>query len=103
GVAEVVDVLALGEARARLGLDGDDSEVLRLPRELLLEEREGEAAEVRAAADASDEDVGAVTGELELLLGLETDHRLVHEDMVQDGAERVLRVLPLSRLLHRLR
>ena len=103
GVAEVVDVLALGEARRRLGLDGDDSKVLPPPAQLVLEEGEREPAEVRAAPDAADEDVRAVARHLELPLGLQPDDRLVRQHVVQHRAERVLRVLPLGRLLDRLR
>src|SRR5439155_15022184 len=101
-VTEVVQVTPLGETRGRHRLDGDDARI-RLPRQLVRDEREGEAAEVRAAADASDEDVGAFARELELLLGLETDDGLVHEDMVEHGPERILRVLARRRIFDRLR
>src|SRR2546427_12633665 len=50
-VAEVVDVLALREARTGAGLDSDHAELLVLAGELVGDEREGEAREVRAAAD----------------------------------------------------
>src|SRR6266480_2359960 len=96
-VAEVVDVLALREARTGARLDGDDAELLALAGELVGEEREGEAREVRAAADAADEDVGLRVRLLELLAHLEADDGLVHEDVVEHAAERVLRVVARRR------
>src|SRR3990170_709304 len=101
-VAEVVHVLALGEARAGAGLDGDHAELLLLAGELVGDEGEGEAREVRAPADAADEHVGLVVGLLELLAGLEPDHGLVHQDVVEHAPERVLGVVPRRRVLDRL-
>ena len=40
-------------------------------------------------------------GQHELLLGLEADHGLVQQDVVEDGAERVVRVRPGGRVAHR--
>src|SRR2546426_11516633 len=96
-VAKVVDVLALREARTGARLDGDDAELLPLAGELVGEEREGEAREVRAAADAADEDVGLRVRFLELLLHLEADDGLMHEDVVEHAPQRVLRVLARER------
>src|SRR5207249_9653315 len=100
GVAEVVDVLALGEARAGGRLDGDDPHLLVLAGELVGRERERETGEVRAAAGAADDDVRGVVGLLELLPGLLPDDRLVHQDVVQHAAERILRVVAGRRLFH---
>ena len=104
GVAEVVDVGALGEARARLGLDGDDAQVLPLAGELVLEEREGEAAEVRAAADAADQDVGPVARPCSSCFCASSPMTVwCVRTWFSTEPERVLRVLALGGLLHRLR
>ena len=50
-------------------------------------------AEVRAAAGAADHDVRLLAGHRHLLDRLLPDHRLVQQDVVQDAAQRVLRVL----------
>ena len=49
--------------------------------------------EVRAATGAADEDVRVVLGLVHLHLRLFADHGLVHQDVVEHRAERVLRVL----------
>ena len=64
----------------------------RLPVDLLLGEGDDEAAEVAAAADAADEDVGLLAQERELLEGLLADDRLVQEDVVEHRAEGVVAV-----------
>ena len=46
---------------------------MSLAGELVAEEGEGQAGEVAAAADAADDDVGEIVGQLELLLGLQAD------------------------------
>ena len=46
---------------------------------------------------ASDNNIRIIAGKLELLLGLEPDHGLVHEDAVEDRAERVLDARRLDR------
>src|SRR5204862_7809985 len=76
-VAEVVDVLALREARAGARLDGHDAELRALAGELIGKKRKGEAREVRAAADAAHEDVRLRVRLLELLAHLEADDGLV--------------------------
>src|SRR5204862_422830 len=101
-VTEVVDVLALREARTGARLDGDDAELLPLAGELIGKKRKGEAREVRAAADAAHEDVRLRVRLLELLSHLEADDGLVHEDVVEHAAERVLRVVARRRVLDRL-
>ena len=102
GVAEVVDVPALGEAGARGRLHRDDADLLVLAGELVGREGEGQACEVGAAARAADHDVGGVVGLLELLPGLEADHGLVHEHVVEHAAQRVLRVVAGGGIFHRL-
>ena len=58
-----------------------------------------EPGEVRAAAGAADDDVRVVLGLVHLHLRLFADHGLVHEDVVEDRAERVLRVVARRRRL----
>ena len=91
GVAEVVAVLALGQARAGRRLDAADRRV-HPPGELLAQEREREPAEVRAAAGAADEQVGRLADLGQLQQRLLADDRLVHQHVVEHAAERVARV-----------
>ena len=59
-------------------------------------------AEVRAAAAAADHDVGPLlAGQGQLLLGLEADHRLVQQHVVEHRPERVVGVLTARRVAHR--
>ena len=71
-------------------------------RRRLADERERQPGEVRPSAGAADHDVGVVVRELELGLGFLTDHGLVHQHVIQDGAQGVLRVLAWSGGLDRL-
>ena len=57
--------------------------------EFVAEEGEGEAGEVAAAADAAEDHVGKIADELELLLRLQADHRLVQQDVVEHAAQGV--------------
>ena len=100
-VAEVVGEEAARERRAGGRLAGEDVDVAA--RDLLAQEREREPGEVRAAADAADDDVREGAGLLHLRQGLLPDHRLVQEDVVQHRPERVRRVLALRCVLDRLR
>src|SRR5919112_162323 len=59
GVAEVVSVAALRKRGARGRLDGHDARALPVL-QVLADEREGYAAEVRAAPDAADDHVGVL-------------------------------------------
>jgi hypothetical protein len=102
GVAEVIDVVALGEAGAGGRLHRDDADFLVSAGELVGREGERQAGEVGAAARAADDDVGGVVGLLQLLLGLQADHRLVHEHVVEHAAQRVLGVVPGGGVLDRL-
>jgi hypothetical protein len=66
------------------------------------DERQGDPAEVRPAAAGADDDVRQpFAGQLELLLGFEADDGLVEQDVVEDGAERVVRVRPAGRVADR--
>ncbi len=63
------------------------------PRSTRAHEREGKAGEVGAAADAADDHVGLLAGELHLQRRLLPDHGLVQQHVVQHGAERVVGVI----------
>ncbi len=77
-VTEVVVEPTLGERRARRRLDRDEAH------RRVLHERQRQPAEVRATATRRDDDVGQpFTRERELLLGLEADHRLMEQHVVQ--------------------
>src|SRR5437870_9076336 len=95
-VCEVVPVFPL-EVRGRSTLRRDEADPLAVER--VREEREGETSEVRSAAEAGDHEVRILTDLLELTLGLEADDRLMEEDMVQDGAEAIDRLLIAPRVL----
>src|SRR2546426_7922551 len=99
-VCEVVPVFPL-EVRGRRTLGRDEADPLAVER--VREEREGEASEVRSAAEARRHQVRILTDLLELTLGLEADDRLMEEDMVQDGAEAIDRLLITARVLESLR
>ena len=101
GVAEVVGVGALGEAGARRRLDRayDGGHPAR---PLLAQEREGEAAEVGAAAGASDEEVGGLSDHRQLQQRLLPDHGLVQQHVVEHAAEGVVGVGALRGDLDRL-
>ena len=90
-VAEVVAVLAAAHRGAGVRLAGHEADVLA--GELVAHEREGQAGEIAAAADAADDHVGKSSTSSNLLLGLQADDRLVQHDVVQHAAERVLRVV----------
>ena len=69
-----------------------------------VDERQRDAAEVRAAAARRDHDVGPrLAGQRELLLGLEADDRLVQEHVVEHRAERVVGVVAADRVARRRR
>ena len=91
-VAEVVLEFAAREFRASFGLHGDHADFLPFG-EVLLQEREPDAGEVAAAAEASDHHVGLGIGHLHLLHGLLSDDRLVQHHVVQDAAQAVARIL----------
>jgi hypothetical protein len=99
-VAEVVGIRALGQRRARLRLDRP-YDGCHPSRPLLPQERKGEAAEVRAAASAADQDVGGLADHRELDQGFLADDRLVHQHVVEHAAERVMHVRCLHRHLDR--
>ncbi len=100
-VPEVERIETLRQARARGRLHGDDTNPAVFSKRAP-DEREGEPREVRPPSRAADHDVRIVLGELHLGARLLSDDGLVHEDVVQDRAEGVLRVLARRRGLDRL-
>mmetsp|Transcript_60702 Transcript_60702/g.172549 ORF Transcript_60702/g.172549 Transcript_60702/m.172549 type:complete len:260 (-) Transcript_60702:45-824(-) len=101
GVPEVVGVTPLGERGAAGGLHGEHAEVLGcLFPELLPKEGEAQARKVRTSTSAADQDVRVLPGQLHLLNGFQANDRLVHEDMVQDGTQRVLVLRHICRALN---
>jgi hypothetical protein len=92
-VAEVVLETALGEGRTRRGFDRQEV----YPG--IGHERKRDPAQVGAPTAAADHDVRALlAGQGELLLGLEADHGLVEEHVVQHRPQGVVRVLPVNRV-----
>ena len=63
-------------------------------------EGEADAAEVGAAAEASDDDIGVFAGHFHLFFRLEADDGLVQGDVAHDGAERVFAVWCFARQFH---
>ena len=98
-VGEVVPVFAL-EVRGRRTLGRDEADFF--PMEYVREEREGETSEVRSPAEAGDHQVRILADLLELPLGFESDDRLMQEDMVQDGAEAIDRLVIAAGVLESL-
>ena len=88
GVAEVIREHAARQAGAGGGLDGDEAVVL-FAAQLFAHERGDQAAEVRAAAGAADDDVGRDAVFVEGDLRLKADDRLVQQHLIEDAAEHI--------------
>ena len=88
-VAKVVAELSAGELRAAVGLGGNELSVGVPAAQLVAHEGEGDATEVAAAAEASDDHVGILAGHLHLLLGLQADDGLVQAHVVEHGAKHI--------------
>ena len=88
GVAEVIGVLAPGEAGAGGGFHGDDA-VVGLTPELLTHEGGDEAAQVGAAAGAADDDVGLDVVLIQRGLGFQTDDGLVQQHLIEHAAQHI--------------
>ena len=99
-VAEVVRKVPARKRRAGGRLARQDVDLAA--GDLLPQEREGEAGEVRAATDAADDHVGEGTCELHLRQRLLTDHGLVQEHVIEDAPERIGRVVASGCVLDRL-
>ena len=93
GVAEVVFELPGGEGGAAGRLHRQQLDAL------VGDKGQGEAAEVGAATAATDDQVGLLLArQLELLLGLQADHGLVEEHVVEHRPQRVVGVLTAARV-----
>ena len=75
-------------------LDSDDA-IPGTAAELGAKERQHQAGEVGSPAGAADKDVGLIAGEGHLLHGLQAQHGLVKEHVVEHRAEGVLGVVAL--------
>src|SRR5712692_11850236 len=99
GIAGVVRIMA---ARKRgTGLRLHRHQAYLAARCLVGEERKRGSAEVGSSAAACDDHVGIIAGLLELLFRLKPDHRLMKQDMIQEGTKRVVGVRARCRLLNR--
>ena len=99
GVAVVVGVLAARERGAGRRLHGHDAR-LGAAAQAVADEGEGNAGKVGAAAGAAHHHVGPGVGHLHLLHGLQADHRLVQQHVVEHRAQRVLGVVALHGQFH---
>ena len=89
-VAEVIFEDTACEFGARSGFGGDEAGVLGgTSVEVVAHEREGDAAEVGAAAEAGDHHVGIFAGHGHLFLGFEADDSLVECYVAEHRAEGV--------------
>ena len=86
-VAEVVSKRPFGHGGARGWFDSDDVDLF--PRDLVSQEREGQACEVAPTASATYDDIGVVAGLDELFLSFLTDDCLVKKHVVQHAPEGV--------------
>ena len=87
-VAEIIDIFASGEGRAGCRLDRYDI-VVCFAAQLLAHERRDEAAEIGSAACATDDHVSLYIVHLERRLGLQTDDRLVQQNLVENAAQHI--------------
>jgi len=92
GVAKVVGVFSARQRGAGGGFGGNDAN-FPAATQLLADEGKGEAREVRTASGAADNDVRLGSEALHLLDRLDADHRLMHQDMVQNAAQSIFGVI----------
>ena len=92
-VAKVKRVNAARERGASCRFRRDEAGRGLRASELVSNEGVGESGKVGSAAHASDDDIRVFPGHLHLLLGFLPNDRLVQQDMVDHGAERILRVI----------
>src|SRR5438309_1302718 len=86
GVRDVVRGVPPASERGTRGCLGRNDPRVAAAGELLPNERKREAAHARPATNAADQNVGGVTGELELAQRLLADDRLMQYDVVDAAA-----------------
>ena len=93
-IAEIIAELAAGELGTTRGLGGHEARMVftRLAGDFMAHERERDTAEIAATAETGDNHVGIFPGHLHLLLGLQTDNRLMESHMVQHRTQTVFTV-----------
>ena len=103
-IAVVVGIDALGQRRAGGRFDRHHAQILRLriAGRLVGQEREGDAAEVGAAAAGRENHVGVLANFGQLLLRFQADDGLMQQHVVKHGSQCVIRVGAAGRLFHRL-
>ncbi len=102
-IAKVVSVPAARQRGTGSRFHGDHAQLLvAFAAQLGPNERERDAAEIRSAAGTADEHVRLISGHSHLLHRLQPNHGLVHQHVIQDAAQGVVRVLVLGRDFDRL-
>lgn len=101
-VAEIVRISAARHGWAGSGLHGDEIG-LCLAGQPILHEGRNQAAEIRAAARATDDDIRIFLVERHGLLRLQADHRLVQEHLIEHRAKHIARARCGHGLFHGLR
>ena len=101
GVTVVISHYTLGQRRAGGWLYCDRPHV-SFALQFIHQEREADSREVAATAAAADNDIGVFVDHFQLFLGFLANDRLMHADVIQDAAQRVVGVVPLGRFFYRL-
>lgn len=101
-VAEIVCISAARHGWAGSRLDGDEIG-LCLSGEPILHERGDQPAEIRAAARAADDDIRILVIHRHSFFGLQADHRLVQEHLIEHRAKHIARAGGGHGLFHSLR
>ena len=95
-VAKIIGVTSPGKGRTGGGLHGDKTDIV-FPFKTFRHKRRDQTAQVGAAAGAANDDIGLDTEFIKRRFGLQTDNRLVHNDMVEYAAEHIPAVFCLHR------
>ena len=98
-VAKVILEDTAGELGAGGRLGRNDAEILPFF-QLVAQEGEGDAREVRTATEAGDNHIGIFSGHFHLLFGFESDDRLMQHHMVEHTAQRIFAVGRLHGQFH---
>ncbi len=101
GSIPVVKIInALGQGRAGSRLNRQNPNIFTIC--LIRHKRESDPREVGTTTVTTDHHVGVVAGDLHLLLGLKTNHGLVHTDMVKHAPQRITGILMGGSIFNRL-